>query len=108
MFTYPANEEQISEIERGLRCEAVVSLPPGASLLIGETILFALSSARPGQQPSYVKEGDSVLVSLTAVTDLGAIDPDTGRALVRIAWKPLGSFVPPVAARKRAANSRRS
>jgi hypothetical protein len=87
--TYPSDERQISDVERGRSCEAVIPLPPGGSLLAGDTVLFALSVFRPGQPPSYVKGGDSVLVSLTGVTALEATDPTTGQALVRIAWEPL-------------------
>jgi hypothetical protein len=83
-------------------------LPPGGSLLAGDTVLFALSVSRPGQLPCYVKGGDSVLVLLTGVTDLGAIDPATGQPLVRIAWEPLGQYVPPVTDPGRGVKSRRS
>lgn len=90
MNIYPANEQQISEVERGRSCETVVSIPVGSSLVAGDTVLFALSQSRPGQQPSYVKGGDSVLVSLTDVIDTGASDPLTGQALFRLTWEPLG------------------
>ena len=102
MNTYPADEQRISEVERGRSCEAVVSLPPGDSLSAGDTVLFALSHSRPGQQPSYVKGGDSVLVSLTNVAALDRIDPGTGYALYQLSWKPLGQFEPTVAAGRRA------
>jgi hypothetical protein len=108
MHTYPADERRISDVERGRSCEAVVPLPSGGSLLVGETVLFAHCVSRPGQPPCYVKGGDSVLVSLTGVTDLGAIDPASGQALVRIAWDPLGQDVPPVTAPGRGLRSRRS
>src|SRR5512147_708432 len=39
--------------------------------------------------------GDSVCVLLTDVTDLGAIDPATGKALFRFSWKPPGQIEPP-------------
>ena len=107
MHTYPADERRISDVERGRRCEAVVPLPPGGSLLAGDTVLFALSETRAGRPPSFVKGGDSVLVSITGVADLGAIDPDTGSALVRIAWSPLGRVAPPVVASGRGVTSRR-
>ena len=97
MHTYPADERRISEVERGRSCEAVVPLPPGGSLEVGETVLFALSRSRAGQPASYVNGGDSVLVSVTGVTDLGATDPATGQALVRLVWEPLGQQAPPVA-----------
>jgi hypothetical protein len=87
---HPADEQRISEIERGLSCEAVVPLPPGGSLTAGDPLLFALSHSRAGQQPSYVKGGDSVQVSLTGVVDTGRVDPATGQALVRITWGPPG------------------
>ncbi|WP_422929636.1 hypothetical protein [Singulisphaera sp. PoT] len=90
MHIYPVDERRISEIERGRSCEAVVPLPSGGSLLIGDTVLFALSSSRSGLDPTYVKGGDSIVVSITGVTDLGAIDPATGRALIQLTWKPLG------------------
>ncbi|WP_165226139.1 hypothetical protein [Aquisphaera insulae] len=86
MHTYPSDELQISDVERGRRCEAVVPSPPGASLQVGDSVLFALSSSRPGEEPCYVRGGDSVLVSLTAVTDLGMTDPISGDPLVQIGW----------------------
>lgn len=94
MKTCPADEQRISEVERGRSREAVVPLPPGESLVVGDTVLFALSRSRAGQQPSYVKGGDSVLVSLTEVTELGAIDPVSGQALYRLRWEPLGQDSP--------------
>lgn len=108
MNTYPANECQLSDIERGRSCEAIVPLPAGQSLAAGEAILFAQTSSRAGGPPSFVKGGDSVLVSLTAVTDLGATDPVTGEALVRLVWEPLGRVDSSVAATARPARSRRS
>ena len=106
MNCYPANEQRISEIERGRSCKAVVPLPAGGSLAAGDSILFALSSSRAGQQPSYVKGGDSVLVLLTGVTDLGAIDPITGEPLFQLSWDPLGQISPPTPATKRVAKPR--
>jgi hypothetical protein len=108
IHTYPSDELRISDVERGRSCEAVVPLAPGGSLLAGDTVLFALSLSRPGQPPSYVKGGDSVLVSLTGVTNLEATDPATGQALVRIAWEPLGQYVTPVTGPGRGGKSRRS
>jgi hypothetical protein len=107
MNTYPANEQRISDVERGRSCVAVVPLAPDAGLAAGDTILFALSESRAGQQPCYVKGGDSVLVSLTGVTDLGSKDPITGLPLFELRWEPLGRESPPVAATKRAAKARR-
>ncbi len=108
MHTYPANEQRISEVERGRSCEAVVSQPPGESLVVGQTVLFALSQARAGQPPAYVKGGDSVLVSLTGVTDLGEVDSITGQALVRLVWEPLGQPGPANPPTGRGAKSRPS
>jgi hypothetical protein len=102
MKTYPADEKRISEVERGRSSEAIVSLPPGESLKAGDTVLFALSLSRAGQVPSYVKGGDSVLVCLTDVTDLGRIDPASDQALVQLTWKPLGQGDPPASIAKRA------
>ena len=90
MNTFPADEQHISEVERGRSCEAVVSLAPGSLLAAGDAVLFALSSSRGGREPSYVKGGDSVLVSLTVVNDLGTFDPVTGHSLFRLCWEPLG------------------
>ncbi|QEH35931.1 hypothetical protein OJF2_44880 [Aquisphaera giovannonii] len=90
MHTYPSDERRISDVERGRSCEAVVPAPAGTTLQVGDSVLFALSSTGPGAEPRYVKGGDSVLVSLTVVTDLGTNDPDTGRPLVRIAWTAPG------------------
>jgi hypothetical protein len=101
MNTYPADEQRISDVERGRICRAIVPSPYGQTLLDGDTVLFALSHSRPGQQPSYVKGGDSVLVCLTDVTDLGRIDPTSGQPLVQVSWKPLGQPDPPAAVAKR-------
>ncbi len=103
MITFPAGEERISEVERGRSCRAVVPLPPGGSLSAGDTVLFALSHARPGQQPAYAKGGDSVLAVLTEVVDLGTADPVSGQSLVQLTWKPLGQFDPPGYVAKRSA-----
>src|SRR3954465_6738502 len=108
MNTYPADEQRISDVERGRSCGAVVPLPLGGSLPAGDSILFALFQSRAGRQPCYVMGGDSVLVLLTGVTDLGANDPITGQTLVRLVWEPLGQHGPPVTAPKRAVKSRSS
>jgi hypothetical protein len=108
MLICPADERRISEVERGQSCEADVPLPTGQSLGAGDTVLFALSASRAGQPPCYVEEGDSILVSLTDVADLGATDPVTGQALVRLRWGTLGQGGPPVTTSGRAVKSRRS
>src|SRR5215213_7419970 len=107
MNIYPADEQRISEVERGRSCEAVVPLPPGGSLSAGDMVLFALSHSRAGEQPSYVSGGDSVLVSLTNVSDLGLSDPGTGRALFHLRWEPPGQNKPSVTAAKRVARAPR-
>ena len=81
--SYPASEQRISEVERGLICTAVLPMPAATTLSVGDSILFALASFPAGQDTCYVKDGDSVCVSLTDVTDLGATDPATGQALFR-------------------------
>jgi hypothetical protein len=106
MNIYPADEQRLSDIERGRSCGAVVPLPPGGSLAAGDSILFALVQSRTGQQACYVKGGDSVLVSLTGVTDLGAKDSITGQSLFQLSWEPLGQNTLPVTVAKRAAKSR--
>jgi hypothetical protein len=102
MNTYPAAEQRISEIERGRSCRAIVPLPHGETISAGDTVLFALSHSRAGQQPAFVKGGDSVLVCLTDVFDLGRIDPASGQPLVQLSWKPLGRVDPPAAVARRA------
>lgn len=106
MNCYPASEQRISEIERGRSCNAVVALPTGGLLTAGDSILFALSNSRAGQQPSFVKGGDSVLVLLTSVTNLESIDPITGQSLVELSWDPLGQTLPTPSATKRVAKRR--
>ena len=101
----PADEQRISEVERGRSCEAIVPLPPGKPPEAGETVLFALCLSRSGQPPAFVKGGDSVLVSLTDVTDLGTTDPVTGQALFRLRWEPLGQAGPTVASPRRVLKS---
>jgi hypothetical protein len=90
MNVYPADEQRIAEVERGRSCRAIVPLPDGETIAAGDTVRFALSRARPGQPPVYVQGGDSVLVCLTDVTDLGRLDPASGQALVELTWKPPG------------------
>jgi hypothetical protein len=108
MHTYPVDERRIAEVEQGRSCVAVVPLPSVGTLLVGDAVLFALSASRPGQQPGYVQRGDSIAVSLTGVTDLGATDPTTGRALVQLSWEPLGREGPSVMTTGRAGKPRRS
>lgn len=102
MNVYPADEHRISEVERGRSCRAIVPLPQGETISAGDAVLFALSHTRPGQPPAFVKGGDSVLVCLTDVTDLGRIDPASGQALVQLTWKPLGQGDPPASVAGRA------
>jgi hypothetical protein len=102
MNSYPADEGRIREIERGRSCEAVVPSPPDGSLAVGDSVVFALAYIRPGQEPSYAKGGDSVRVLLTGVSDLGEVDPATGRALLQLSWEPLGQAGPPGRAADRA------
>jgi hypothetical protein len=107
MNSYPADERRISEVERGIACRAVVPMPQGESLAVGDTILFALAQSAPGQEPEYVKGGDCVRVSLTDVTDLDESDPVTGLALFELSWEPLGQSVPAAPAARRPAKSPR-
>ena len=90
MNRYPADEGRIRDIERGRICEVVVPPPPEGSLAVGDSVVFALAYTRAGQEPSYVRGGDSVRVVLTGVSDLGAVGPVAGRALLQLTWKPLG------------------
>ena len=101
MTTFPAGEQRISEVERGRSRRAIVPLPPGGTIAVGDSVLFALSHARPGQQPAYVKGGDSVLVVLTDVLDLGTADPASGQPLVQLSWEPLGQADLPAAVARR-------
>jgi hypothetical protein len=57
-------------------------------------VIFALADTRAGQEPSYAKGGDSVRVLLTGVSDIGTVDPVTGRALLQLTWKPLAQSGP--------------
>lgn len=90
MNSYPASEQRISEVERGLSCNAILPMPPGKTPSAGDHVLFALAHSQAGRETYYVKDGDSVCVLLTDVTDLGTTDPATGQALFRLSWKPLG------------------
>jgi hypothetical protein len=88
--SYPASEQRISEVERGLICNAVLPMPCAKTLSAGDSIVFAQAYLDAGDDTCYVKNGDSVCVSLTEVTDLEATDPASGQALFRLSWKPLG------------------
>ncbi len=65
-------------------------MSPDKTPSAGEFVLFAHAHTHAGKETYYVKDGDSVCVLLTDVTDLGATDPETGQALFRLSWKPLG------------------
>ncbi len=106
MTTFPAGEERISEVERGRSCRAIVPLPHGETISAGDSVLFVLSVSRRGLPPAYVKGGDSILVCLTDVTDLGTLDPATGLPLVQLTWKPLGQGDPPAVVAQRSVGAR--
>jgi hypothetical protein len=104
--TYPASEQRISEVERGLVCNAILPMPGARTLSAGDSIIFALAYSYTGETICFVQNGDSVCVSLTEVTDLGATDPATGQALFRFSWKPLGQSGSPGTIAKRVVKSR--
>ena len=106
MNSYPASEQRISEVERGRICNAILPMPGARTLSAGDSIVFALAYLHAGKETCYVKYGDSVCVSLTEVTDLGATDPATGQALFRLSWKPLGQSDSPGTIAKRVVKSR--
>jgi hypothetical protein len=89
---YPAGEQRISDIERGVICNAILPMPAAKTLSAGDSIVFALAVLDASEETSYVQNGDSVCVSLTEVRDLEATDPATGQALFRLSWKPLGQW----------------
>jgi hypothetical protein len=103
--SYPVSEQRISEVERGQSCNATLPIPPGKRPSAGEFVLFALAHMQAGGEPHYVKDGDSVCVLLTDVTDLGTTDPATGQALFRLSWKPLGQNGSPETVAKRIVKS---
>ena len=100
MNMYPADEQRISDVERGLSCRAVVPIPPGESPGVGDAILFAQAQSTVGREMSYVKGGDSVRVLLTDVIALDESDPVTGQALFLLTWEPLGQLMPNPAAKR--------
>jgi hypothetical protein len=104
--TYPASEQRISDVERGLICNANLPVPPEKTLSAGDSIVFALAHSHEGKDAFYVKDGDSVCVSLTEVIDLGKTDPATGQALFRLSWKRLGQSDSPGTIAKRVVKSR--
>ena len=84
MNSYPASEQRISDVERGRSCSAILPMPCAQTLSAGDSIVFALAYLGAGQETCFVKGGDSVCVSLTEVTDLGATDSANGDALFRL------------------------
>ena len=106
--SYPASERRISEVERGRVTNAILPMPGSRTLSAGDSIVFALAYSHAGQETCYVKCGDSVCVSLTEVTDLGATDPATGQALFRCSWEPPGRSDSPGTVAKRGVKSRGS
>src|SRR5271157_5684947 len=83
-------------------------MPRARTLSAGDSIVFAPTYSHAGQEPCYVERGDSVCVSLTEVTDLGATDPATGQALFRLSWNPLGQSDSPSNIAKRVVKPRSS
>ena len=106
MTNYPASEQTISDIERGLLCTAILPMPTDRTLSAGDPIVFALAILDASEATRYVQNGDSVCVSLTEVTDLAATDPATGQALYRLSWKQLGQSDSAGTTAKRVAKSR--
>ncbi len=106
--SYPASERTILEVERGRICNAILPMPRTRTLSAGDSINFDLAYFQAGKEACYVKRGDSVCVSLTEVTDLGATDPATGQALFRLSWTPLGQSDTPSNIVKRVVKSRSS
>jgi hypothetical protein len=104
--SYPASEQRISEVERGLICNAILPMPPVETLSAGDSIIFALAYLDAVKETCFVKCGDSICVSLTEVTDLEATDPTTGQALFRFSWQPLGQMDSPGTIAKRVVKSR--
>jgi len=104
--SYPASEQRIREVERGRICNAILPMPRTRMLSAGDSINFDLAYSHAGQEPCYVKCGDSVCVSLTEVIDVGATDPATGQALYRLSWNPLGQGDPVGDVTKRKVKSR--
>lgn len=96
MISLPADEQRISDVERGRCCRATVALPSSGLPAPGDNVVFALATARSGQGPVYVKGGDSVVVLLTEVLNLEQDDPYTGQPLIQLTWDPLGQGVPAV------------
>lgn len=105
MITYPASEQSISEVERGRSSNAIVPMVPGKTPSPGDLVLFALASSQAGPKACFVKDGDSVCVLLTEVTELDTTDPTTGLALYRLSWKPLGQQDSPATSAKRVVRS---
>lgn len=106
MNSYPAQEQWISDVERGRVSTAVLPMPTGRSLSAGDTIVFALAHSPGSQEACYVSGGDSICVLLTEVTDLETADPATGEALFRLSWKPLGQGEQPAPQARRGVKSR--
>jgi hypothetical protein len=106
--SYPASERTILEVERGRICNAILPTPRTRTLSVGDSINFDLAYFQAGRETCYVKRGDSVCVSLTEVTDLGATDPAAGEALYRLSWNPLGQSDSPTNIVKRFVKSRSS
>ena len=106
--SYPASERTILEVERGRICNAILPMPRARTLSVGDSINFDLAYFQAGRETCYVKRGDSVCVSLTEVTDLGATDPAAGEALYRLSWNPLGQSDSPTNIVKRFVKSRSS
>jgi len=106
--SYPASEQEISEVERGRICHAILPMPRATTLCAGDSIIFALAYSNAGRETCYVKCGDSVSVLLTEVADLGANHPATGQALFRLSWNALGQTESAGAVAKRAVQSRKS
>jgi hypothetical protein len=104
--SYPASEQRISDVERGLVCNAILPMSPAKTPSVGDSILFTLAYLDASEKTCYVQNGDSVCVSLTEVTNLESTDPATGQALFRFSWKPLGQSGSPGTIAKRVVKSR--
>jgi hypothetical protein len=106
--SYPASEQRIWEVETGRIFSAILPMSCAPPLSVGDSIIFALAHSDLGTRSGYVRDGDSVCVILSEVTDLGTTDLTTGEALFRFSWKPPGQSATPGTVAKRVVKYRSS
>lgn len=66
---FPLSRDQMAQVKKGARRNAVLPLPPGLNLLPGNEIVFVEATADPFGIPQKHEEGEHLMVTVTKSRD---------------------------------------